>query len=122
MKEIKVETTGIKESQIKFRGDESKILNYIDLIEIALDIIPQGGFTPKDIRDRNRIQDALDKAKSVEDSILLEDADFEALEKVIKDSRWTLRDRDLNIFLKKFEDGVYKEKETKKSKKETPKE
>ena len=106
MKRIKIEKTKITENQLKFKGDEIKELNYKDLIEMALDIIPQGGFSPKDIRDRNRIQDALDKATTT--VIVLEDADFDALEKIMKESRWTVRHKDLNKFLQNFEDGVYK--------------
>ena len=105
MKQIKIEKTKITEEKIKFRGDESKELDYKDLIGFALDVVPQGGFTPKDIRDRNRIQDALDKATNI---ITLEDSDYDALEKIIRDSRWTLRDSELNAFLGNLEDGVYK--------------
>jgi len=113
MKKIKIEKTKIAENMVKMRGDENKVLDYKDLIEVALDVIPQGGFSPKDIRSRNRIQDALDKATT---TIILEDADFEELENVIKDSRWTLRDSELNEFLMKFNDGDYKKGEEEKEK------
>lgn len=114
MKDIKIEKTKITDSDLKMgRGDTEKELDYKNLIETALDVVPQGGFTPKDIRDRNRIQEALDKATTV---IKLEDSDYEALEKIIKDSRWLFRHPDLNVFLQKFEDGIYKktEEDTKK--------
>jgi len=111
MKKIKIERTKITENKVKFQGDTEKTLDYKDLIEIALDVVPQGGFAPKDIRDRNRVQDALDKATT---SIELEDADFEALEKIMKDSRWTIRDPELNDFLNNFEEGIYKKIEEKK--------
>jgi len=109
MKKIKIEKTEIIESKVKFQGDTEKTLDYKDLIEHALDIVPQNGFTPKDIRDRNRIQEALDKATP--NVITLEDADYEALEKIMKESRWTLRDKELNKLLQNFEDGVYKKEE-----------
>jgi len=109
MKKIKIEKTKITENKIKFQGDENKELDYKDLIEVALDTVPQGGFTPKDIRERNRIQDALDKATG--HHISLEDADYEALEKIMKNSRWTIRDESLNTFLQNFEDGVYKKED-----------
>ncbi len=111
MKDIKIEKTKITEEQVKFRGDADKLLDYRDLIEISLDVVPQGGFSPKDIRERNRVQEALDKATTI---ISLEDADFEALEKIIKNSRWSVRDKELDVFLKNFEDGVYKKKSAKK--------
>lgn len=109
MKKIKIEKTKITENKVKFQGDQDKELTYKDLIEIALDVVPQGGFSPKDIRERNRIQDALDKATS--NVITLEDADYDALDKIMKESRWILRDKELNAFLQKFEDGDYKKEE-----------
>lgn len=112
MKTIKIEKTKIIENKVKFEGSETKELDYKDLIEHALDIIPQGGFTPKDIRERNRIQEAIDKSNGV--SIKLEDADYEALEKIMKDSRWIIRNTELHTLLLNFEDGVYKKEESKK--------
>jgi len=116
MKEIKIEVTGIKESQVKFQGNAEKFLDYKDLIEAALDIIPQGGFTPKDIRDRNRIQEALDKV-GVDGVVKLEDADYDNLDKIIKDSRWLIRNKDITKFLRNFEDGTYKKPEPEKTSK-----
>jgi len=108
MKQIKIEKTKITENKVKFQGSETKEMNYKDLIEQALDVVPQGGFTPKDIKERNRIQDALDKSTNV---IALEDNDYDALEKIVNDSRWTLRDPELNAFLQNFADGIYKKEE-----------
>jgi len=113
MRKIKIEKTKITEDKVKFQGDKNKELDYKDLMGMALDVVPQGGFTPKDIRERNRIQDALDKATIT--TIELEDADYDNLERVVKDSRWSLRDKELNQFLQNFEDGVYK-----KDKKDSP--
>jgi hypothetical protein len=112
MKKIKIEKTKITENKVKFQGDASKELDYKDLIEMALDVVPQGGFTPKDIRDRNRIQDTLDKATS--HTISLEDNDFDNLDKIMRESRWTIRDSELNNFLQNFEDGVYRKVEEEK--------
>lgn len=100
MKNIKIEKTKISEDKVKFQGDKDKELDYKDLLEIAMDVLPQGGFTPKDIRERNRIQDALDQAK--DGKISLEDADYEALIKIVNNSRWTLRDKELHKFLSQF--------------------
>jgi hypothetical protein len=106
MKYIENIITSIPESKVRFNGSKDILLSYKDLIEVSLDIVPQGGFTPKDIRERNRIQDALDSM--VDKSIGLEDSDFEVLEKIIESSRWPLRDRDLGEFLRKFREGDYK--------------
>lgn len=108
MKQIKIEKTSIPENKIKFQGDKDKMVDYKDLIEHALDIIPQNGFTPKDIKERNRIQEALDKSTNV---IAIEDADYTALEKIMKDSRWMIRSKELDVLLQNFEDGIYKKEE-----------
>lgn len=108
MKSIKIEETDITEHQLRFTGKMRK-LNYKDLIEYALDVVPKGGFTPQDIKSRTRIQEALNKSKSKE--ILVEDADFEALELIMKNSRWPVRDKKLNTLLQNFETGFYNPKE-----------
>lgn len=115
MRKIKVEKTKITEEQIKFRGDSKKALDYKDLIEVALDVVPQGGFAPKDIRDRNRIQDVLDKSNDA--YFKIEDADYDNLVKIVADSRWTIRDSELDTLLQNFEDDIYKKEEEKSSKK-----
>lgn len=99
MKKIKIEKTTIKEDQLK-RNGEQKELDYKDLMELTLDIIPQGGFTPADIRERNRIQSALENAK--DGTISLEDADYDNFIKVLNQSRWPIRDKELAAFLDKF--------------------
>lgn len=109
MRKIEIKKTKITENETKFQGDSGKILDYKDLIVAALDVVPQGGFTPKDIRDRNRIQDALDK--SFANTISIEDADYDNLVKVMKDSRWTIRSSELDILLQNFEDKVHKKEE-----------
>lgn len=100
MKKIKIEKTTLLESKLKFQGDPSKEVDYKDLMEIVLDIIPQGGFTPKDIRDRNRIQGAIDEAK--DGTINLEDSDYENFVKIIETSRWPVRDKEILKFLDLF--------------------
>jgi len=106
MKYIENIFTSITEDKVRYNGSREKLLSYRDLIEISLDIVPQGGFTPKDIRERNRIQDALDSL--LDKGIGLEDSDFDVLEKIIESSRWPIRDKELAEFLRKFRDGDYK--------------
>lgn len=106
MKNIKNNKTKIELSKIKFNGATDKTSDYVDLIESCLDIVPQGGFTPKDIRERNRIQDVIDKYRAQEDQekdIELEDQDYEALSRIITTSRWASRDKELFQFLSLFE-------------------
>lgn len=104
MKEIEIKKTTLTPSDLKGRipKDPTDIeVDYTGIIEHALDTPPQGGFTPKDIRERNRIQVVLDKCK--DGKIELEDADFSNLKEIIKNSRWGTRDKELQIFLEIFE-------------------
>lgn len=110
MKTIEIKETSINENQLKMNGDDTKKISYIDLIEYTLDIIPQGGFTPKDIRNRNRIQIVIDEylnklGSNIADETQLsfEDSDFDNLKEIIKSSRWTIRNKDVYTFLNLFE-------------------
>lgn len=100
MKEIKIEKTSIREHQLKFKGDPEKEVDFKDLMGLVLDIPPQGGFTPKDIRDRNRIQEALDKSEN--GMVQLEDADYDNFVKIVEQSRWPVRSNDILKFLDLF--------------------
>ena len=101
MKKIKIEKTDINQNMVKREGKADDKATYVDLLEYTLDTIPSGGFAPKDIRERNRIQDAIDKAK--EGTISFEDADFENLKKIVSNSRWNMRNKELSVFLEIFE-------------------
>ena len=109
MKKFKNEKTEINLNLIKQNGDAEKKADFVDLIETCLDIVPQGGFTPKDIRDRNRIQDTIDKFRKKDpstkdsDTVSFEDSDYENLSKIVKSSRWTSRDKTLQKFLSIFD-------------------
>ena len=100
MKKIKIEKTKITKDQLLRDGDKKEV-DYKALMELTLDIVPREGFTPKDIRDRNRIQNAIDKAKDC--TVSLEDADFENFVTILEGSRWPIRDKELAAFLEKFE-------------------
>lgn len=108
MKSIKNKKTEILEVQLRYTTDKEKTVDYKELIEYCLDVIPQGGFTPKDIRDRNRIQNALGKSST---DIELEDADFANLVPIVSASRWTMRHKDLSEFLNHFETNSFKAEE-----------
>ena len=113
MKKIQNQITTMNEAQAKHGGNTEVKLDYTDLMEICLDIIPQGGFTPKDIRERNRIQDSIDnfrkkkaepkKEGKTEPQIELEDSDYKAFIQIVKQSRWTIRNKDLQEFLSLFD-------------------
>ena len=100
MKTIENKKTGIKEKAIKFGGSETKEVDYKDLINISLDIIPQGGFNVSDVEKRLRIKSQL---KSIKDNkIKLEDSDYQSLVTIVKNSRWPYYDEELGEFLSTF--------------------
>jgi hypothetical protein len=114
MKTLDVIVTGMDLQKTTGKvADFGKFADTCDLIEVTLDGIPQGGFTPKDIRDRNRIQTVVDnyrkpkekaKADKAPKPILeFEDADYENLKHIVNNSRWASRDKALQDFLDVFQ-------------------
>ena len=114
MKKLDIKTTTLELRKLTGKvSDEGKMSDTCDLIEVTLDSIPQGGFTPKDIRDRNRIQVSVDKFreerskakdsdKTPKSVLTLEDADYENLKTTVNSSRWASREKPLQEFLDTF--------------------
>jgi len=113
MKTVETKVTTLE--LIKLTGqlsDEGKFADTCDLIIATLDNIPQGGFTPKDIRDRNRIQESIDSYRKGYDKdkigkpptrgLQLEDHDYENLKSIVASSRWASRNKVLQDFLDSF--------------------
>ena len=108
---IKVTTLELKKLTGKI-SDDGKFADTCDLIVTTLDNIPQGGFTPKDIRDRNRIQLVIDNyheekkedklGKERKPLLKFEDADYDNLKFIVESSRWVSRDKILQEFLDSF--------------------
>lgn len=88
MKTFKNETTEIP------RGDE--MMDYVDLMRNCLDHTPANGFTFADMRERGRIEKAIDAASN--GVIKLEDNDATVLKKVVDLMRWGTRHKDLIAF------------------------
>ena len=74
------------------------------LIEWCMDIIPQGGYTPKYIENCNRIQKVLNEGKEKElkkDEVLtfhFEDSDVVNLKEMVKNSKWMTRSDEITKF------------------------
>lgn len=71
-----------------------------NLITYCLDQPPQGGFTRKDFIERDRIEKAV---KESEDEIILEDADYANLVKIVNSTSWRVRHPEIGDFLSGFE-------------------
>jgi hypothetical protein len=78
----------------KDANPESGYAAFSDLIRIALNSPPPGGFTPTVMRQRARIDDILDKSKPG-DVLKLEDADVETVKSALQGCQWLIRSKDL---------------------------
>jgi hypothetical protein len=58
---------------------------YSELLQVCLDVPPQGGFTTTEMKARLKVSTALDKANG---HIELEDADYNKLVELVKDMKW----------------------------------
>lgn len=94
MKQIEVKT----HETVKIEGDE--LLSTKHLIQVILNKPPMGGFTLKDIQDRDKIEKAVQSEKA--GLILLEDHEFEVLHKLAKEMQWPFR----NIFIADFVESL----------------
>lgn len=65
---------------------------YAKLLQICLDVPPQGGFTTAEMKARLKVSTVLDKAIT---EISLEDADHEKLVSLVKDMKWGIMSQDL---------------------------
>lgn len=101
---IKIYNTKLSKLRAVAPGTEDRNMDTRDLIEVVLDQIPNGGFTPKDIRDRNRIQKVIDNSRGDElaETLVFEDEDFKNLSALANTSRWGSRNADLLDFLTPF--------------------
>ena len=76
---------------------EDKKAKTVDLIKICLNQVPQNGYTFDDLRNRERID------KAIENGIIeLEDSDFKNLQGYVKTAKWTSRHPDLLDFINEF--------------------
>jgi hypothetical protein len=112
MKNINVKTTSLELTKLNGKSTDGEVFaDTLDLMETTLDIVPQGGFTPKDIRDRNRIQTVIDElrdkrkvTKDIDPVLSLEDHDYDVLKNIVSISRWASRDKVLQEFLDSFKE------------------
>jgi len=78
-----------------------------DLIKIALDTMPPGGFKYKDYKERARVENAMDDIKPADEGnsypyFQLEEHDFENLKKWIDLTGYGVRDQFVLDFLQQF--------------------
>lgn len=102
IKIINMKQIEIKESElIKFT--ETEKLNTRHLIEMIINKPPVGGFTLKDIQDRDKIDKAVKDTKEGF-PIIFENDEFEALHKLAKEMQWPVRDIFIADFVESLKD------------------
>lgn len=100
MKQIEIKTHETLKYTVTGNG-KGEPLSTLHLIQTTLNSVPEGGFTTADIMKRNRIEQAMKEATG---SILLEDADYDELVRLVEAMRWTIRD----MFIYDFEQDLKK--------------
>lgn len=99
---------------IKLRKDTEKLninntqveteVKTIELLKVGLNSPVQGGYTILDIAIRVKLLDLIEKAEKENLSELeIEDADFKALAKIIKDTKWSVISRSILNFVNEFD-------------------
>ena len=73
---------------------------YSELIKACLNNVPQGGFTPQEMKERMKILDVLETANGTID---LEDADAKKMKDCVKQMKWGLLDKNLIEFIDSVE-------------------
>lgn len=77
--------------------EQVPLLNYAALMKIVMNSqVSPTGFSTEDMRKNFRVLDAIDAA--TEESISLEDADFEHFKSKLNDFRWNMSRKDLIAF------------------------
>jgi len=94
-----MKTLSIKELSVKMPGIQQVTTK--DLIKAALDSIPDKGYSYDDLKNRQRIEDAIEKSKG--GKVEFEDNDAKNLQAMVKATRWTLRHRDILEFCEQIE-------------------
>lgn len=99
MKQVQIKT----HEEVKFKGDE--LLNTRHLISMALDNAPAGGFSRKDIKERNAIEAIVESFPKGAPYILLEDSDHDKLKKIVDEMKWGIRHKFIEDFLDDMENA-----------------
>lgn len=82
----------------KKQGDK---VDYARLIEFALDVQPQGGFLPSDLRTRSKIMDVIEASDG---AFKFEDQQAKDLKTIMENSRWPTRDKEITEMLDEIDD------------------
>ena len=82
----------IENKNYTMMADKDRTATTVDLIKLCLNQPPQGGFNYEDLKNRERIDNALETME-------FEDADFKNLVNYVKAMRWNIRHADILDFI-----------------------
>ncbi len=93
-----------KEKEIVVQGGKEveADLSTLDLLKATINSPVQGGYSIEEIATRLRLLDIFKGTHEEATSINIEDADFTALSKMVKDMRWTVLSKFILNFSKQF--------------------
>jgi hypothetical protein len=74
----------------------------VSLLRQTLNFCPKDGYFSDDLLFRVKILHKLDSVKADDTELLLEDADYNALAKIVKDTKWNILSKSIGKFLTQF--------------------
>ncbi len=90
----------VKQTELKIEAESTELANYLDLAMLAINVPPERGFTPEEMRTRIRILDVLESAKTQQvEEVRLEDADAAKLQDCVRAMRWPKMHRQILGFV-----------------------
>lgn len=97
-----IELKAAKETPV-INGRSTEVeLKTIDLIKIAINQAPEGGYTPAEMQQRVRAVEAIDALAEDATELSLEDADYENVKKWVKAVKWAFISKFILAFTNQF--------------------
>lgn len=99
-----IELKKVSEKLIVNNAQVETEIKTIDLLKVAINAPAQGGYSVSEMSQRLRLFDAVDQAEKNNDGkVAFEDSDFEALKKLVKDTKWSVVSRSVVDFVNEFD-------------------
>lgn len=92
----------VQENPIVNNRETPVDLKTLDLVKLAVNQAPEGGYTPEEMTKRIRILDVIDSLPENAEALELEDADFDNLKKWVVQVKWSFVSRFIIAFTAQF--------------------
>lgn len=96
-----VENVTVKNPQNQLQQIEIDF-DTVSLIRQTLNFCPKDGYFSDDLLFRVKILHKLDSVKDGDTELLLEDADYNMLAKIVKETKWNILSKSIGKFLGQF--------------------